>query len=86
MVNRPWRVRQVAVKFDKPPSCLDSAYERKALMQGFSFKPVFPENQVAKTACKQQCKASDDRQGCVSCGRSMDEIIAAGLAARKGKK
>lgn len=27
-----------------PPSCLDSAYERKAIDQGLVTKPVFPEN------------------------------------------
>jgi hypothetical protein len=27
-----------------PPSCLDSAYERRAIDQGLVTKPVFPEN------------------------------------------
>lgn len=26
------------------PSCLDAAYERRALEQGWRFTPVFPEN------------------------------------------
>ena len=32
--------------FKKPPSCIDSAYERKAVIEGLNKNPVFPENQV----------------------------------------
>lgn len=28
----------------KPPSCLDAAYERRAVEQGLERNPVFPEN------------------------------------------
>lgn len=28
----------------KPPSCLDSTYERRAIDQGMNSNPVFPEN------------------------------------------
>lgn len=30
----------------KPPSCLDAAYERKAIEQGLVVQPVFKENNL----------------------------------------
>lgn len=34
------------INFNEPSSCLDSAYERKAMEEGLVKNPVFPENQL----------------------------------------
>lgn len=37
------------MQFKEPPSCLDSAYERGALVSGFQFEPVFKENKMSNS-------------------------------------
>ena len=38
--------------WDNPPSCLDAAYERRAVEQGLNSNPVFDENKQFDTGIK----------------------------------
>lgn len=40
------------MKWQHPPSCLDSAFEREAMKAGLVKNPVFKENVLSKEDCK----------------------------------
>ena len=42
-------------------------------------KPLPVQQVVVKSNCIKECKADAARKGCISCGRSMEEITLAGL-------
>jgi hypothetical protein len=46
--------------FKKKPSCLDSAYERKAMEEGMCSEPVFKENKVGRCIIHDNEKVEND--------------------------
>jgi hypothetical protein len=48
-----------------PASCVDSAYERNAILEGWKFKAVFPENeQLYKDIQEDECRRSKRSCSC----------------------
>ena len=45
---------------------------------------IQPQVRKPASKCIQQCKADPTRKHCVGCLRTMEEIIAAGMAAKNG--
>lgn len=46
------------MRFKEPPSCLDSAYERKAMEHGLVKDPVFKENRMCDCYGYEETKAA----------------------------